>query len=97
MLAQYGSPATGQGATLYDGGVQAGIDPAYGVAFFVVESSPFDTELPRLPEVPETRSLPAQRRDCLSASWMPHRWDRRILPSERISQRFSTPGCSRGH
>jgi len=38
VLAQYHSPAVGQGAVFYDLGVQAGIDPAYAVAFFIVES-----------------------------------------------------------
>ena len=38
ILAGYGSPAAGQGVTLYDLGVQAGIDPAYALAFWVVES-----------------------------------------------------------
>ena len=38
ILAGYGSPAVGQGATLYDLGVQVGIDPAYALAFWVVES-----------------------------------------------------------
>ncbi|MDQ2809593.1 MAG: glucosaminidase domain-containing protein [Chloroflexota bacterium] len=38
VLAQYGSPAAGQGAVFYDLGVQYGIDPAYALAFFIVES-----------------------------------------------------------
>ncbi len=37
-LAEYGSPAAGQGAVFYDLGVQYGIDPAYPLAFFIVES-----------------------------------------------------------
>jgi len=39
VLAGYGSPAAGQGATFYDLGVQYGIDPAYALAFYVHESS----------------------------------------------------------
>ncbi len=39
MLAKYGSPAEGQGQVLYDLGVKYGIDPAYGLAFFVHESA----------------------------------------------------------
>ncbi|MDQ2808371.1 MAG: glucosaminidase domain-containing protein, partial [Chloroflexota bacterium] len=39
VLAQYGSPAAGSGALFYDGGVQAGIDPAYALAFYIQESS----------------------------------------------------------
>jgi len=39
VLAEYGSPATGQGATFYDLGVHAGIDPAYALAFYIQESS----------------------------------------------------------
>jgi len=39
ILAGYGSPAVGQGAALYDLGVQAGIDPAYALAFYIKESS----------------------------------------------------------
>jgi hypothetical protein len=38
VLAQYGSPAAGQGKLLYDLGVRYGIDPAYALAFFVHES-----------------------------------------------------------
>jgi len=38
VLAQYGSPAAGQGALFYDLGVQYGIDPAYALAFYIVES-----------------------------------------------------------
>jgi hypothetical protein len=39
VLAQYSSPAAGQGAVFYDLGVQYGIDPAYALAFFIHESS----------------------------------------------------------
>jgi hypothetical protein len=39
ILAQYHSPAGGLGPVLYDLGVQYGIDPAFAVAFFVVESA----------------------------------------------------------
>jgi hypothetical protein len=39
ILAGYGSPATGHGATFYQLGVEYGIDPAYAVAFFIHESS----------------------------------------------------------
>lgn len=39
VLAGYGSPAAGLGPVLYDQGVDAGIDPTYALAFFVVESS----------------------------------------------------------
>jgi hypothetical protein len=38
VLAKYGSPAQGNGQTLYDLGVRYGIDPAYALAFFVHES-----------------------------------------------------------
>jgi len=38
ILAGYGSPAAGQEAVLYELGVQTGIDPAYALAFWVVES-----------------------------------------------------------
>jgi len=38
VLAAYGSPAVGLGPVFYDQGVAAGIDPAYLLAFFVVES-----------------------------------------------------------
>jgi hypothetical protein len=39
ILAEYHSPAGGLGPVLYDLGVQYGIDPAFAVAFFVVESA----------------------------------------------------------
>lgn len=39
ILASYGSPATGQGQAFYNLGVRYGIDPAYALAFFAVESS----------------------------------------------------------
>jgi hypothetical protein len=39
ILADYGSPAAGLGSGLYDLGVQYGIDPAYALGFFVVESA----------------------------------------------------------
>jgi hypothetical protein len=39
VLAQYSSPAAGQGTVFYDLGVQYGIDPAYALAFFIHESS----------------------------------------------------------
>jgi len=39
VLAQYGSPAAGQGTLFYDLGVQYGIDPAYALAFYIHESS----------------------------------------------------------
>lgn len=39
ILAAYHSPAAGQGQTLYDLGVQYGIDPAYALAFFMHEST----------------------------------------------------------
>jgi hypothetical protein len=39
VLATYGSPATGMGQTFYDGGVAAGIDPAWALAFFIHEST----------------------------------------------------------
>jgi hypothetical protein len=39
ILAEYHSPARGLGPVFYDQGVAAGIDPAYLVAFFVVEST----------------------------------------------------------
>lgn len=38
VLAYYGSPARGLGQTLYDLGVKHGINPAFGLAFFVHES-----------------------------------------------------------
>ncbi len=38
VLAQYGSPAAGQGQRLYDLGVKYGINPAFALAFFVHES-----------------------------------------------------------
>lgn len=38
VLRQYGSPAAGRAAYLYDLGVRYGIDPAYALAFFVHES-----------------------------------------------------------
>jgi hypothetical protein len=38
VLKQYGSPAAGKGQALYELGVRYGIDPAYGLAFFVHES-----------------------------------------------------------
>jgi len=39
ILAAYDSPAAGLGPAFYDLGVQFGIDPAYAVGFFVVESA----------------------------------------------------------
>ncbi|NTV66013.1 MAG: glucosaminidase domain-containing protein, partial [Oscillochloris sp.] len=39
ILAAYGSPATGTGATWYNLGLKYGIDPAFAVAFFIHESS----------------------------------------------------------
>jgi hypothetical protein len=39
ILAEYHSPAGGLGPVLYDLGLQYGIDPAFAVAFFVVESA----------------------------------------------------------
>jgi hypothetical protein len=39
ILAAYHSPAGGMGAVLYDLGVQYGIDPAFALAFFVIESA----------------------------------------------------------
>jgi hypothetical protein len=39
ILADYGSPAAGLGSGLYDLGVQYGIDPAYALGFFVIESA----------------------------------------------------------
>jgi hypothetical protein len=39
ILAEYHSPATGRGSVFYDLGVQYGIDPAYALGFFVVESA----------------------------------------------------------
>lgn len=39
VLAKYNSPAAGQGQTIYDLGVQYGIDPAICLAFFIHESS----------------------------------------------------------
>ena len=38
ILAEYGSPAVGTGATFFRLGVQYGIDPAYALAFFIHES-----------------------------------------------------------
>ena len=38
ILAQYGSPAAGQGATFAALGAQYGIDPAFALAFYVQES-----------------------------------------------------------
>jgi hypothetical protein len=38
VLAAYHSPATGTGAIFYDLGVRYGIDPAYALAFYIVES-----------------------------------------------------------
>jgi hypothetical protein len=38
VLAQYSSPAAGQGALFYDLGVRFGIDPAYALGFFIHES-----------------------------------------------------------
>jgi len=38
VLAAYHSPAAGSGALFYDRGVATGIDPAYALAFFIVES-----------------------------------------------------------
>jgi hypothetical protein len=38
ILAAYHSPAAGLGTVLYDLGIQYGIDPAFALAFFVVES-----------------------------------------------------------
>ena len=38
VLAEYGSPAMDLGETFYDLGVQYRIDPAYPLAFFIVES-----------------------------------------------------------
>jgi hypothetical protein len=39
VLAAHHSPAAGKGQTLYDLGVQYGIDPAFALAFFMHESS----------------------------------------------------------
>jgi hypothetical protein len=39
ILAEYHSPAVGLGAVLYDLGAQYGIDPAFALAFFVIESA----------------------------------------------------------
>lgn len=39
ILASYGSPATGTGAIWYQLGVEYQIDPAFAVAFFIMESS----------------------------------------------------------
>lgn len=39
ILAEYGSPAEGQGQVIYDLGVEWGIDPAWAVAFFIHEST----------------------------------------------------------
>lgn len=38
VLAAYHSPATGSGTIFYDLGVRYGIDPAYALAFYIVES-----------------------------------------------------------
>ena len=38
VLAEYNSPAAGLGTTFYDLGLKYGIDPAYPLAFFIVES-----------------------------------------------------------
>jgi hypothetical protein len=38
VLDTYGSPARGKGQTLYDLGVEYGIDPVYALAFFLQES-----------------------------------------------------------
>ena len=38
ILAEYASPAAGQGQVFYDMGVRYGIDPAYALAFYVFES-----------------------------------------------------------
>jgi hypothetical protein len=39
ILTAYHSPAAGLGTVLYDLGVQFGIDPAFALAFFVIESA----------------------------------------------------------
>ena len=39
ILASYGSPAAGTGAAWYDLGKKYGIDPAFAIAFFIMESS----------------------------------------------------------
>ena len=39
VLSAYGSPATGTGQSLYDLGVQYGIDPVWALAFFLHEDS----------------------------------------------------------
>jgi hypothetical protein len=39
VLSAYGSPAVGTGQSLYDGGVQYGIDPVWALAFFMHEDS----------------------------------------------------------
>jgi len=39
VLSAYGSPAAGTGQSLYDGGVQYGIDPVWALAFFMHEDS----------------------------------------------------------
>jgi len=39
VLEYYGSPASGKGQALYDGGVKYGVDPAYALAFFLEESN----------------------------------------------------------
>lgn len=39
VLAAYESPAVGEAQAFYDFGVERGIDPAYCVAFFIIESS----------------------------------------------------------
>ena len=39
VLSAYGSPAAGTGQSLYDGGVQSGIDPVWALAFFMHEDS----------------------------------------------------------
>jgi hypothetical protein len=38
VLAAYHSPATGTGAVFYDLGLRYGVDPAYALAFYIVES-----------------------------------------------------------
>ncbi|HMA36976.1 MAG TPA: hypothetical protein VKY74_21150 [Chloroflexia bacterium] len=38
ILAEYGSPAQGQGATFYQMGLKYGIDPAFALGFYVYES-----------------------------------------------------------
>ncbi len=39
MLAMYHSPGGGAGTLLYDGAVDTGIDPAYALSFYIVESA----------------------------------------------------------